>query len=112
MVAMMARGFGYLLLSVLISIGVSTQSMALEQLTIGDGLLACYNWCGAHYPLSNGKVSSSYSACSSQCGAYWCCNGKDATAATCGNAACTGAAEAPALSKLPPGVIVPKKARN
>jgi len=65
----------------LIFLGASYASSALENISIAQGLSACYAWCDAHNTTSN-----SITKCHDACFLYWECNGSDATPQSCQNA--------------------------
>ncbi len=84
------RNAGTLTMALLLSVGAVSTCLAKEKTTIGDGTLACNNWCGSHYRTMASKI-----LCSKQCDHYWYCNGADSTPQSC--------AAHPATAHVPEG---------
>jgi hypothetical protein len=68
---------GAFAIGALIVISTITSVRALENISVLDGITACYSWCEKHNPPGNSR-----NACMNQCRKYWYCNGKDAASYT------------------------------
>lgn len=60
-------------ISVMVLAAKVSPSLALEKVTVLDGMSKCITWCEKHNPPGNSR-----NACQNKCRKYWYCNGKDA----------------------------------
>jgi hypothetical protein len=67
------RVCGAFAVGTLLLAGSMTTAVALEKISVLDGLTACYTWCEKNNPAGNAR-----NACMNNCRKYWYCNGKDA----------------------------------
>ena len=74
---------GAFAVAVLVLAGSITTSLALEKLTVLQGMAACFKWCD-----ENNKTENSRDACKHQCNKYWWCNGSDAKSSQTAVAMC------------------------